>query len=410
MRTITNGHFKNGWDLLRGAKWRNFWTMLGVIIGVSSVISIVGIGEGIKQQVGGQIHQFGKDLIIVRPSQIGSNGKTIDGLNSLSGISITTMLSSKDFESIKKITTVASVAPLSAVLGTVHGEHGVYNDGLVIGTTPDLPHLLNQSLDSGVFLTEEDAGIPAAVLGKHAAEKLFDESVPLGRSFEFHGQQFIVRGVFNEFTAAPLSEQAGFNNAIFIPYDMSLLLTKNSAPTYEIFAKATNLKLSSKTISSINKELLANHGGQADFTILQQNQNLVASNSIVDLLTKMIAIVAAISLLVGGVGIMNVMLVSVSERLHEIGIRKAVGATNRQILNQFLIEATLLSFVGGTIGIIIAAIANVVIRLTTDLRPILNWQIVLIAAGVSLVTGILFGSIPALKAARKDPIKALRAD
>jgi putative ABC transport system permease protein len=129
-----------------------------------------------------------------------------------------------------------------------------------------------------------------------------------------------------------------------------------------------------------------------------------------DLLTKLVAGVAAISLLVGGIGIMNVMLVSVSERTHEIGIRKAVGATDRQILSQFMIEATTLSLVGGIIGVGVAFAVDVLLRLLTDMRPVIIWQAVVLAFGVSLIVGVVFGSIPALKAARRDPIEALRSE
>ena len=144
--------------------------------------------------------------------------------------------------------------------------------------------------------------------------------------------------------------------------------------------------------------------------MLQQSQSVVGTNGVLELLTRLIAGVAAISLLVGGIGIMNVMLVSVAERTHEIGIRKAVGATNRQILSQFMIESSTLSFTGGVIGITLAYLIDLSLRLATNLQPLISWQIVVVASGVSLLVGIIFGSVPALKAARKDPIEALRGE
>src|SRR6185437_6322582 len=146
------------------------------------------------------------------------------------------------------------------------------------------------------------------------------------------------------------------------------------------------------------------------FEVLSGNQNLVASDTILDLLTRLIAGIAAISLLVGGIGIMDVMLVSVTERMHEIGIRKALGATNRQILSQFLIESTVLSLTGGLIGILISLLIDYLLRIFTTLTPEISWQAVVVATVVSFLVGITFGSIPALKAARKDPIDALRND
>jgi putative ABC transport system permease protein len=310
---------------------------------------------------------------------------------------------------VRKVTGVTAVAPLSAVLGTPHGQHGDYTGGLVVATTPELPGLLNQSMAYGMFLTADDNGQMAAVLGQQAAQALFDDSVPLGRSFTFRGREFIVRGIFNDFNNTPLSEQADFNKAIFIPYDVGQVMTNGSAPTYEILAK-TSGKHTHEVANSITETLKKSHGGQADFNVLQQNQNIAQSDDIVGLLTVMISVVAGISLLVGGIGIMNVMLVTVTERMREIGIRKAVGATNRQILGQFLVEATLLSFTGGIIGIALACLVDLGLGVFTDLRPVIQWQVVVLAAGVSLLIGILFGSLPALKAARKDPIAALRAE
>ena len=411
MKTLTNGHLKAGLDSVRGAKLRNFWTILGVIIGVASVITVVGIGEGVKQQISGQIHHLGKDLITIRPAELhtgsGGQAKTLDALSALN---ISGSLTAQDVATVASTKGVASSAPLTVVTGAAKCDNGTYNDGFVIGTTGDLSSLLNQSMAYGDFLTDDDIGTNAAVLGSHAAEAMFNEDVPLGRSFTFHGQQFIVRGIFNDFTTTPLSQEADFNDAIFIPNDVAESLTNNTAPTYEILAKPTNASQSPRIAASIQAALDRSHGGQSNLSVLQGNQNLASSDDILDLLTRLVAGVAAISLLVGGIGIMNVMLVSVAERMHEIGIRKAIGATNRQILSQFMIEASVLSLSGGIIGVGIAFIVDLALRLSTNLQPDISWQIVLLATGVALLVGVVFGSVPALKAARKNPIDALRSE
>lgn len=410
--SLTRGHFKAGIDSVRGAKLRSFWTMFGVIVGVVSVITIIGIGQGVSQQVTGQIHHLGNDLITVRPAQLHPGGD--HGNNSTSLLSDSSSLSGtlrpRDITTVKQVKGVASSAPLTIVTGKVSGNQGNYDEGFVIGTSTDLSSLLNQSVAYGSFLRPEDDGYNAAVLGPHAAESLFDEDVPLGRSFTFHDQRFIVRGIFNNFTTTPLTQETDFNNAIFIPSDVAEKLTNGAAPTYEILAKPSNAQQIDQVAASIQKALDKSHGGQSNLAVVSGNQNVVASQDILSLLTKLVAGVAAISLLVGGVGIMNVMLVSVSERTHEIGIRKAVGATNRQILSQFMVEAATLSVIGGTIGIILAFAIDGLLRLFTDLRPVISWQAVVLAFGVSLVVGIVFGTIPALKAARRDPIEALRSE
>jgi len=408
MKSLTIGHIKTGYDSVRGAKMRSFWTMFGIIVGVASVITVVGIGEGVKLQISSQIHHFDKDLIVIQPLK---NSSPVQIKNSLfSNLNYGGSLSDKDLNAIIKTEGVVASAPLSSVSGSVKADNGVYSGGSVIGTTTDLSALLNQSLAYGVFLSDQDIGNNIAVLGQEAAAKMFNDAVPLGRTFSFRGKDFIVHGIFNQFDTTPLSQSADFNNAIFIPYDVAVSLSSNTVSTFEILAKPTDTKHVAAVTANIKSSLKVTHNGDSDFSVMLQSQNLSGSNAIVDLLTKLIAGVAAISLLVGGIGIMNVMVVSVSERMHEIGIRKAIGATNKQILSQFIIEASFLSMIGGVIGIVVAFFTDLILRLTTDLRPVISLKLVLISSGVSLVVGVLFGSLPALKAARKDPIEALRSN
>jgi putative ABC transport system permease protein len=404
-----SGTFRAALDTVRRSKGRSFWTMSGIIIGVMSVISIVSIGQGIKDQIGVQIHSYGSNLITVRTGQLGSNSNT-DSIENLSGFSVTAPLTQNDIHVVSKVKNVTASAALTLVTGSVSGENGNYNQGIIIGTNPDLPSLLNQSLEYGSFFSGGQMGSQVAILGQTAANKLFNENVPLGQSFTLHGQSFIVEGIFNQFSTAPLSQQANFNNAIFIPNSMAESLTNNTAPTYEILARADKKSDTKQTASSIKRALNAAHGGSSNFVVLTGNQNLDSSNGILDLLTSLIAGVAAISLIVAGIGIMNVMLVSVSERVREIGIKKAVGATNRQIRNQFMVESTLISLIGGFIGIVLSFLIDLSLRVATNLRPVITWQIVVIACGVSLIVGVVFGTIPAVKAATKDPIDALRAE
>jgi putative ABC transport system permease protein len=410
MKSLLNGHLKTGTDSLRGAKLRSFWTMMGVIIGVASVITVVGIGEGIKQQISGQIHHLGHNLITIRPSQFHTGSASYTNGDAISGLNVGGTLSTKDISVVSRTSGVAASAPLTIVGNTARGDHGNYTSGFVIGTTGDLPGLLNQSMAYGAFFGGDNDGTNVAVLGQHASEALFNEDVPLGRSFAFHGQQFVVVGIFNQFATSPLSQQVDFDDAVFIPNDVAESLSNNTAPTYEILARPAVSQSAGAVASKLQKALDKAHGGQSGLSVLSGNQNVIQSNGILDLLTRLIAGVAAISLLVGGIGIMNVMLVSVTERMHEIGIRKAIGATNRQIMGQFMAESAVLSLSGGIIGIILAFVIDVVLRVFTDLAPVINWQIVVLASGVSLLVGVVFGTIPAVKAARKAPIDALRSE
>jgi putative ABC transport system permease protein len=403
------GNIKAGIDVVRSSKTRSFGTMLGIIIGVASVISIIAIGEGIKSQISGQIHHYGKDVITVKTSQLkfGSSSPS-----TFSSINVSSPMTYKDINTVSKVNGVSATAPLTLVPGTPVGDYGKYKKGFVIGTSASLPSLINQSLQYGSFFSNSDNNNNnyVAVLGETVANDMFKGSVPLGASFTFHGQTFVVDGIFNSFDSTPFSQQANFNDAIFIPNSLAESLTNNTAPTYQILARASSASATGVTAKNIASALNTAHGGSSNLSVTTGNQNIANNNTILTLITSLIAGVAAISLLVAGIGIMNVMLVSVSERVREIGIRKAVGATNRQIRSQFIAEASFISLCGGIIGIGLAYLIDGALRLATSLTPIITWQSVVIATGVSLLVGIIFGTVPAVKASRKDPIEALRAE
>lgn len=410
MKSITKGQIKAGIDAVRRTKLRNFWTMLGIIIGVASVISVIAISEGVKQQISGHISQTGSDVITVQPEAIKVNGSSFNSLALLSGLNVSGSLSGSDISRVANTPGVSQIAPLSALSAEVTGNQSSYNNGLVIGTYPDFPSIIHNTTQYGSFLTSADGQSNGVVLGSQASIDLFNEDVPLGQQLTINGQQYRVRGILNAFPATPLSSSSAFNKAVFITYSNSEDLTNNSVTTYEILAKPNKPSNTSAVTKAIYNNLLASHNGQNNFSVLDQSQSLANSSQVLNLVTRLIIIVAGISLLVGGIGIMNVMLVSVTERMHEIGIRKAIGATNRQILNQFMLESIMLSAVGGLIGVILALFIDVSLRLISNLQPVISIQVILMACAVSLAIGVVFGSVPALKAARKDPIEALRAE
>lgn len=409
MSSITRGNIKMALSSVRGTKWRSLLTMLGVIIGIVSVVMVVGIGEGVKQEVAHQVGQFGKDLITVRPgSRAAHTDKSISNTDLLFGLNAVSGLTQNDLKNIRKTDHVRLAAPMSVVPGALQAGDRKINSSLVIATNADLPGALNHSIPYGDFFGRDDENQNVAVIGKHVAQTLFDDYVPLGQTFSFRGYNFIVRGIFDDFKSTPLSPAANFNDAIFIPYDAAQKITGNSLQMYSILVKPDRPENLDSAIAAINAKLLKAHGGEQDFSVLNQKQNLAASNDVLSLITTMIAAIAAISLLVGGVGIMNIMLASVTERTHEIGVRKAIGATNQQILNQFVLESAVLSLVGGIIGVIVSIVGVMLLRIYTSLKPVVSWEAIVVATGASLIIGIVFGVAPAVKAARKDPIEALR--
>jgi putative ABC transport system permease protein len=224
-----------------------------------------------------------------------------------------------------------------------------------------------------------------------------------------NGQDFVVHGVFSRSTGSLLSlSQADLNSSIFIPTTAAEVLTKGRTNILQVFVQLQPHSNIDGSVKRINSVISKNHGAN-DFTVLKHDQLLGVSDQLVNSATGFISGIAAISLLVGGIGIMNILLVSVSERTREIGIRKAIGATNRQIMNQFLTEGLVLSIGGGVIGIGVSYLINLLLRLYSGWKPVISLPILLLAVGVSVAAGVIFSLAPALKASRKDPIDALRS-
>jgi ABC-type antimicrobial peptide transport system permease subunit len=394
---------------VKSSKWRSFLTMLGVIAGIVAVVTVVGIGEGVKRQIAGTLNHFGNDLIIVRPAQAVDRSPTgLGQADVVFGMSSAVHLSTADAALVKHTPDVGPSSPIGLVPGTVEVNDKSVKGARVLSVSADMPALLRQDILYGDFWADGDEEAHFAVLGQKAAYTLFDEAVPLGKSFVFRGQSFQVRGIFSEFAKIPFSPTASFDNMVFIPYKTAARLTNNSAGPYVILAKPDDPNKLGTAIAAIQDNLTDAHGGERDTSVQESRQSLESGNGVIQLLSMWIFAVAVISLLMGGVGIMNIMLLVVTERMHEIGVRKAVGASSRQILGQFIFEAAVISVMGGIAGIILSTAAIGLLRLYTDLEPVISWTAIAIAACVSVAIGVIFGSIPAIKAARKDPIEALR--
>jgi putative ABC transport system permease protein len=401
-----SGNFKTAVGSLRRSKWRTIFTMLGIIIGISSVVTIVSLGEGLKHDITGQIHDLGGDVISVRP------GKLVSSTNNLNFFALfsASTLSPVDVKNIRQLPSVDAAVPIDFVTSSVAVDAKELDNIFVAGTTPELARLLHQQVNYGEFITADNEDQSFAVIGADVAQKLFHEANPVGGTIKINGQDFIVHGVFKRTPNSFISiTQSDFNSSVFIPFQPALDLANGRDNILQILVKSKHLNQVPQTVDSITKTLKKSHR-QLDFTVLTQKDLLSLTGNVVNDVTGFIGAIAAISLLVGGVGIMDVMLVSISERTREIGIRKAVGATNRQILAQFLTEGLALTLGGGIIGIGISLLINQLLRIYTSWKPIINIWVVVLAVGVSITVGLIFSIAPALKAARKDPITALRGD
>jgi len=378
--------------------------MFGIIVGVVAVVITVSIGSGVKRQINDQLNQLDKNVITIRPGTTHTSGYAATS-GVFAGLG-SGPLSQADWKVVGQTTGVQKAVPLGVGSGYATVDGAKLDQGSIIATTSGLPDILHQKVAYGVFFNSQEEESHVVVIGQRVAEQLFQENAPIGRTLTIRGQDFVVRGVFDQFAGNPLSLGTDLNQAVFIPMPVAAALADGTVPIAQIFAQVDNPVATVQ--QSIKHNLTTSHNGQQDFAVLNRADDLHASSSTVTLITQLVSGLAGLSLIVGGIGIVNIMLVSVTERTHEIGIRKAIGATNRQILNQFLIEAVTLSAVGGFIGIVLALLAIFLIRIGTNLHPVISLPVIVIAPLAAGLVGVVFGVAPAIKASRKDPIDALR--
>lgn len=394
------------------AKWRSILTMLGVIIGITSVVMIFALGEGLKKQVAGELKELGSDIIVVRSGNLvekDSSGKVVKV--NIGDVFTQSVLTEQDVEATKAIAGVSYVAPIAFVSAPVMSDEGtaLTGDVTIVATTPQIRDVLNRDVETGEFFTTPDLNKNLVVIGPDIAKRLFGEDSAVGRILKIKNTDFIIRGVMEPVKPSPLDlVNADYNSALYIPLGAAKNLSGGTLGIREINLKLEDATVATDVANAVNQKVLELHGSSQDFSVLEAKDFVGVVDQVFSVLTTFVGAVAGISLLVGGIGIMNIMLVSVSERTKEIGIRKSIGATNRQILGQFLVEAIILTMIGGVVGIAISLLISGAMRLYTDIHPFVEPRVVLGAVAVTLGVGIVFGIVPAAKAARKDPIESLR--
>jgi putative ABC transport system permease protein len=388
-------------------KMRTALATLGIIIGTGSVIALISLGQASQKQVQTQIQSLGSNLLTVMPGAQNSGG--IRGAQG--SIQTLTYEDAKAISTSSQITTVKTVSPeVQKRSQVIAGKNNTNTQ--IIGATPVYTQVHNLNISSGNFLSQRDIDSMTnnAVLGPTAASDLFGESTdPIGQTIKINGQLFKVIGV------TVSKGGSGFNNPddqIFIP--LTTAQTKLFGMDYlsSISLEAVDANDMTTAQNQVGYLLLSRHKlsdpSQADFIIMSQQDILGAASQITGTITALLSGIAAISLIVGGIGIMNIMLVTVTERTREIGLRKALGAKKKLVITQFLIESIILTFTGGIIGVIIGALVSLILSNIMSLPFTLAVHSVLLALGVSGGIGILFGWYPARKAAQLQPIEALR--
>ena len=383
-------------DALRANRLRSILTMLGVVIGVAAVVALVAIGTGAKRQVEAQVEGLGSNLLIVVPGRLSSNAAPAVSTMSLDDVDAVTRV-------VGDRTRVA--VTISAGETVRSGTRSSFSS--LQGVLETTPTVFVRRLDRGSYLTRSDVNTArrVAVLGATVADQLFGDRDPVGRQVTISGVRFRVIGTFE-----PLGQSLGVDrdSEVHIPVTAAQRLL-GTERIDALAVRAPDRERIDALGADIVDELVRRHPDQ-DFSAVTQEQILGVLGDILGVLTGVLAAIAGISLLVGGVGVSNIMLVSVRERTREIGLRKAVGARPRDIGLQFLLEAVLLTTLGGLIGMALGIGSALLVDRFTPVPAAITWWSLALAFGVSAAVGIVFGVVPAQRAGRLDPVVALRTE
>ena len=404
--------FRTAGEAVRTHRLRSALTALGILIGIAAVVLTVGLGNGARAEVRDQIDELGTNLLVVSPGSETDSGGIRGGFGTSTSLTINDAEALASTEAAPDVEAVAATATTQAALTA-----GTSNwTTTLTGTTASWQDVRGRQVTSGRFLTQEDDEDRAAVvvLGPDTAAELFGVQDAVGQQVTYEGVTLEVVGVLAELSS---SENAASNDVAIVPfatYSQRLVGGTSRDAVSAIYLKAT----SSDTLSAAYQEaetLLVNlHGAtdasSADFSIATQESILSAATSVDQTMTVMLGGIAVISLIVGGIGVMNIMLVSVTERIREIGLRKALGARPRAIRRQFLVEASVLGLAGGVLGVVVGAVGAAVLPQITDTRVILSVSASVLAIAIAVGIGVVFGVYPATRAARLAPIDALRSE
>lgn len=407
MGLLLRTHLSIALDSLHRNRVRTFLSALGIAIGVASIVLIMSLTGGIGSLISASSDKNNANLILVRPStgkELAEN--LIDELTANNQYAKSS-LTLDDTTSIAKLGNIEAVSPIASNISAVTIGDKSYQSINVVATNADLVKTAKLALKNGQFFEESGTHNNAAVIGHDLATKLFGTTDILARTFQYGDQKFIIIGVLEK-TDSPINYNGvDFDNSILIDIDFANSF-ESSIQIQQINVRTTTTDSTESVAEEIKTKLTNSKKGDTTFQVLTGSSNFQPAGSLLSIISSMLTLVASISLIVGGVGIMNIMLVSVSERTREIGIRKAVGASSGNILLQFLFESIILSFIGGIMGIALGYATAFAISLITPFAPHISWSILGITCLTSLIVGVIFGVYPAAKAATKDPITSLK--
>ena len=403
---VLKTNIENALESLRANRLQTFLTMLGVMIGISSVVIIFSLSGGVSSMISNQIMSEGGALAVIRPKELTANNKNVITSLATSRAFTQSSIKDEDLGLVSKAKDVSAVAPLANFSAKLKGD-GEEKYANLLATSPNLDQTTSLKVREGQFIAES-ANANTVVIGDQMAIDLFGTTQALGKEISMKGEKFIVIGVLAHQSSPINFSNVDFNNTAIIPYVTAKRIIGENLQIQQVNIRVKSVNKLSQVQKEIENGISKNHNGEQDFEVLTGKNISHPSDKFIELSTLILAIVASVSLVVGGIGIMNIMLVNVSERTREIGIRKALGANNRHILFQFLTESMIISLSGGFFGYLIGYAFSFGVSIFLPFSPIISWQIAVLVCGVSVIVGVIFGLYPAFRAARKDPIVSLR--
>lgn len=407
MRILLLEHIRGAHQSLRATRMRTALTVLGITIGIASITLILSLSSGITKVVSNQVDALGGNIAIIRPGVPSKDINDLTNPTPYQGFATST-ITQRDAQDIAALDNVSATAPIMVINGTVKADKTAPDHTPIVASSPDLISIANISMRDGQFI-DSVTNRDTAVIGNQLSVDLFGTDNSIGRTFKIREQSFTVIGVLKH-TNDPINfNNINFDNAAIISLESGKALNRDVAQVQQINVRASSVDTLPGVMNDISALLDKNHDKQKDYTILSGDDIAEPTNQLFLMIGSVTTAIASISLIVGGVGVMNIMLVNVAERTREIGLRKAVGASNSNIIGQFMAEALIMSLLGGIIGYAIGYLLAFIISssfLTFD--PAFTWQIAATALGISVIVGGLFGLYPAIRAARKDPIESLR--
>ena len=404
-RLLFFDHLASAIFSLKANRMRSLLTTLGITVGIASVTMILTLASGVVGSVSHQVEDIGNTIAVIRPGV--SSNQLPSVIRPVSPQQYrTSTIEEADIGIVKSVDQSLLVAPIMTIEGRLTSLDGNIGNGMVVATTPDIAKTTSLPLQSGEFL-KPDSPSHAAIIGTQMAIDLFGTDDPIGQTFTLRKQTFTVTGVLKKMKNPINYNNIDFDQSIIIPYATGKTFHGGRSQIQQINIMASSQDSLQKALTEIDKKIEAAHG-EKDFSVISGEAIAEPTNSMFNVVAKVMAAIAVISLIVGGIGIMNIMLVSVAERTREIGIRKAVGASNANIIVQFLVESLIISLIGGLIGVIIGILLAYLLGALFSCMPIITLETLLVAAGLSVMVGVLFGLYPAFRAASKDPIESLR--